>query len=261
MGRADLPTGRLDMGDHRRFLIDPCQISGGEVVLDGPTARQISKVLRLKPEDAITLLDGCGHSYHATIRTISSDRVIADIAEGQLDVNEPRLRLVLASCLPKSDRIEFIIQKCTELGISEMVLVQSERTVTRVEKDSQPRKLERWRRIACEAAEQCGRSRVPCLTGVLSYSELLAMVPQFPLSIIAWEEESGLGIREALRQKQDAESVLLIIGPEGGFTEKEVEAAKSAGALCVSLGRRVLRTDTAAIAACATVMCELEGEL
>lgn len=229
--------------------------------MDGPTARQIAKVLRLKAGDAITLLDGCGNTYQATIRTLSLDQVVADISLSQMDTNEPRLRLVLASCLPKSDRIEFIIQKCTELGISEMVLVQSERTVTRLDKESQPKKLERWRRIACEASEQCGRSRVPCLTGVMDYAELVAMIPQFPLAIVAWEEEEGPSLRDALRDGHDATSVLVIIGPEGGLTEKEVEAAKSAGAVSVSLGRRVLRTDTAAIATCATIMYELEGEL
>lgn len=249
------------MADHRRFLISPQQISGEEAVLDGPTARQIAKVLRLKAGDAITLLDGCGNAHQAAIRTVSLDRVVADISASRLDINEPRLRLVLASCLPKSDRIEFIIQKCTELGISEMVLVESERTVTRIDRDSQPKKLERWRRIACEASEQCGRSRVPCLTGVIDYAKLMAMIPGFPLAIVAWEEEDGLSLREALKDKKDVESVLLIIGPEGGLTEKEVEAAKSAGAISVSLGGRLLRTDTAAIATCAAVMYEIEGEL
>lgn len=249
------------MADHRRFLINPSQITANEAVLEGPAARQISKVLRLKPGDAITLLDGCGNAYQAEIRTVSPDCVIAAISANQLDVNEPKLRLVLASCLPKSDRIEFIIQKCTELGISEMLLVQSERTVTRVDAGSQPKKLDRWRRIASEAAEQCGRSRVPCLTGVMEYAELMALIPQFPLTIIAWEEEDGLSLPQALRDKHDVESVLLIIGPEGGLTEKEVEEAKSAGACSVTLGRRLLRTDTAAIAACAAIMYEIGGEL
>lgn len=249
------------MADHRRFLINPEQISGAEAVLGGPTARQISKVLRLKLGDAVTLMDGCGSTYQAKIRTIASDVVVADISASQLDTNEPRLRLVLASCLPKSDRIEFIIQKCTELGISEMVLVESQRTVTRIEKDSRQKKLERWRRIASEAAEQSGRSRVPCLTGVIVYRELVAMIPQFPLTLIAWEEEDGLSLRDALKGRLDVESVMLIIGPEGGLTEKEVEAAKSAGAVSVSLGGRLLRTDTAAIATCAAIMYEIEGEL
>lgn len=249
------------MADHRRFLIPPQQISGDEAVLDGPTARQIAKVLRLKAGDAITLIDGSGRSYQAQIRTVTTDRVVADISSSQLDANEPRLRLVLASCLPKSDRTEFIIQKCTELGISEMILVRSARTVTRIDSDNQPKKIERWRRIAAEAAEQCGRSVVPSLTGVIDYSELVQMIPRFSLAVVAWEEEEGLSLRDALRDKRDIDAVLLIIGPEGGLTESEVAAAKSAGAVSVSLGRRLLRTDTAAIATCAAVMYEIEGEL
>ncbi len=249
------------MADHRRFIIDPGQIRGCEATLQGPIARQISKVLRLKAGDAITLLDGCGNSYTAEIRTVSPEQVVADICATEAGSNEPRLRLVLASCMPKSDRIEFIIQKCTELGISEMMLVQSERAVARLDDKARPKKMERWRRIASEAAEQCGRSRVPCLTGVISFAELVDMIPRFRLAVIPWEEEDGLGMRDALADKHEVESVLVIIGPEGGLTEKEVEAAKLAGAISVTLGRRLLRTDTAAVATCAAVMYELEGEL
>lgn len=245
------------MADHRRFFVDPKQISAEEAVLDGATARQISKVLRLKAGDAITLLDGRGNVYEAKIRTLSPQRVLADILSTHKNVNEPRLRLALASCVPKSDRIEFIIQKCTELGISQLALVQSERTVVR----DQSKKLDRWRRIALEAAEQCGRSLVPELTGVIGFEELVEMIPRFPLAIIAWEEETGPNLRDVLKEHSGVESALIIIGPEGGLTEREVELAKSAGAVSVSLGSRLLRTDTAAIAACAAVMYELEGEL
>ncbi len=249
------------MADHRRFFISPSQISGCEAVLEGPTAKQIAKVLRLRTGDSITLLDGCGNAYRAEIQEISPDRVVASICTDKLDDNEPRLRLVLASCLPKSDRIEFIIQKCTELGISEMILVQSERTVTRLDEDREQKRLERWRKIAREASEQCGRSRTPCLTGILGFAELVDLIPQFSVAVVAWEEEDGLSLRQAIQQKRDVDSALVIIGPEGGLTAKEVQAAKSKGAISVTLGRRLLRTDTAAVATCAAVMYEMESEL
>lgn len=249
------------MSDHRRFLVNPEQIGAEEAVLEGSTARQISRVLRLTVGDAVALLDGTGNVYHAQITSISAQSVRARILSKEANVNEPALRLVLASCVPKNDRIELIVQKCTELGISEIVLVRSERTVVRLDEPGQDKKLDRWRKIATEAAEQCGRSIAPRLRGVVSFAQLVEMIGEFSLAIVAWEEESAVSLREALKGKAGVESVLIVIGPEGGLTEPEVELAKAAGAVSVSLGGRLLRTDTAAIGTCAAVMYELEGQL
>ena len=216
------------------LLVKHCTACGENHALRAPSARSVSAAIRTRPQ-------ACAATS---------------------PIAEPSLRLVLASCVPKSDRIELIVQKCTELGISELVLVRSERTVVRLDGPGQERKLDRLRRIAAEAAEQCGRSMIPSLRGVLSFSELVEMIGEFPLAVIAWEEEeTTVSLRDALRAKAGVESVLLVIGPEGGLTEREVELTKSAGAVSVSFGSRVLRTDTAAIAGCATVMYELEGQL
>ena len=249
------------MRNHRRFFVKPGQIQADEAVIVGSIARQICKVLRLKTGDPITLLDGLGSIYEAEIESGTCECVKARIVERRQSVNEPRLRLVLASCVPKSDRMELIVQKCTELGISGIELVQSERTITRPDEAGNARKLDRWRKIATEAAEQCGRSKPPILNGVLAFAELVRLIPTFPLAIVAWEEELAVSLGEVLREKHGIDSALVIIGPEGGLTESEVEMAKAAGAVSVSLGGRLLRTDTAAIAACAAVMYELEGEL
>lgn len=249
------------MGNHRRFFVNPEQIQADEAVIEGPIARQIYKVLRLKQGDPITLLDGSGAVYEAEIGSCTSGHVAAHILDKHDGANEPRIRLILASCVPKSDRMELIVQKCTELGISEIVLVQSERTIARPDEAGSVRKLDRLEKIATEAAEQCGRSKPPVLKGVVTFSELVEMIPAFPLAIVAWEEEMGLSLGEALRGKNGVEAALIIIGPEGGLSESEVNAAKAAGAVSVSLGSRLLRTDTAAIATCAAMMYELEGEL
>lgn len=263
------------MADHRRFLVKPDEIRYQEAVIEGAVARQITRVLRLKAGDAITLLDGSGGVYSAEITSLSSGVVRARILDSKTDVNEPKLKLTLASCLPKSDRAEYIVAKCTELGISEIALVESERTIARLNADNTDKRLARLRRIAVEATEQCGRSRVPDIRGVIGFDELVGMVPRFDLTIVAWEEESGLSLREALRTvsklpgrssseargSHGVETVLVVIGPEGGLAEHEVKALTSAGAISASLGPRLLRTDTAAIAACAAVMYEIEGEL
>jgi len=260
------------MADHRRFFVQPDIIGEQEAVIEGPVARQIRRVLRLKVGDGITLLDGLGGVYSAQIACLSGSAVTARILDKRVDANEPRLKLTLASCLPKSDRVEHIVAKCTELGISEIALVQSARTVARPDADNMNKRLARLRRIAAEAAEQCGRSRVPEIHGIMAFDDVIEMIPGFDLAIVAWENEGGLSLRDALRgalgfkrsgnpKKPNVESALVVIGPEGGLTEREVEALKSAGAISVSLGPRLLRTDTAAIAVCAAVMYEIEGDL
>jgi len=249
------------MGGHRRFLINPKQINQDIATLEGGLARQISKVLRLRQGERICLLDGTGMEYDAEITALSKELVTARIVNAGKCSNEPGLHLVLAVCIPKSDKLELIVQKCTELGISEVIIAHSERTISKFDGDGARVKMERWNRIACEAAEQCGRAAPPVLTGVIPFGELIGKLSSFPLSLVAWEEESGVTLKDALREHSDARSAALLIGPEGGLTEKEVDAARNVGAICVSLGKRVLRCETAAIAACSAIMYELEGEL
>lgn len=249
------------MADHRRFFVAPEQISAEEALIEGDTARQIYKVLRLKESDPITLLDGDGGVFEAVITSASPRAIKARIAGIQHGVNEPTLRLVLASCLPKSDRIEHIVQKCTELGICEMILVRSERTVVRLDESGQAKRLERLNKIAIEAAEQCGRSVAPKLSGVIGFDELINSARDYDLALVGWEEEESVGLRDTLRENEKAGSALLIVGPEGGLSQTEVQSAIDAGVKSVSFGGRILRTDTAAVAGCAAIMYELEGQL
>ncbi|MEN6356953.1 MAG: 16S rRNA (uracil(1498)-N(3))-methyltransferase [Armatimonadota bacterium] len=249
------------MANHRRFLINPNQINGSDAVISGETARQITKVLRLKEGDMICLLDGLGNEHSALITSISKDHVSTRIITTNLCDREPKLRLTLAICLPKGDRLDLIVQKCAELGISKYIIVNSERVVTRLDESKAADRLARWRKIAGEAVEQCGGARLPEVNGIISFSELPSEIKKNDLALVAWEEEQSVSLKGALQENAGAKSVMLIIGPEGGLTEDEVETAKSVGAVCVSLGRRVLRTETAAIAGCAAILYELEGEL
>ena len=250
------------MSDHRRFFVDPQLLSSDEVVLSGPIARQINRVLRLKADDNITLLDGLGGSYDARIVYTTSQRLTARILDKRIGDGEPKIELTLASCIPKSDRLELIVQKCTELGISEMMLIRSQRTIVRLDESGGLKKLDRLVKIAAEAAEQCGRSIVPRLRDVIGFEDMVKHIADYDLSIIAWEEEvASSSFRDILRANAQAKSALLIIGPEGGLTSTEVVLAKSAGAISVSFGARILRADTAAIAGCGAIMYELEGQL
>ncbi|MCE5198131.1 MAG: 16S rRNA (uracil(1498)-N(3))-methyltransferase [Armatimonadota bacterium] len=249
------------MGKHRRFVIDPQQISGENAVITGDTARQIIRVLRLREGDMICLLDGLGNEHSALITSTSKDSISTRILCTNCCMCEPTVRVTLVICLPKGDRLELIVQKCSELGISEYVVVHSERTVSRLDGAKAAERLSRWRKIAAEAVEQCGGARVPDVRGVIEFPEMVREIGNYDLALLAWEEEKSTGLKEVLRGNENARSVLVIIGPEGGLTEDEAALAKSAGAKCVTLGRRVLRSETAAIAASAVVMYELEGEL
>ena len=249
------------MGEHRRFFISPEQISGDNATLTGDTARQITKVLRLREGDCICLLDGSGNEHNARISAISKDEVAARIFDTGSCANEAKLRLTLAICHPKGDKLELIVQKATELGISRVVIVNSERTVARPEDSKIAERLIRWRRIAAEAAEQSCRSCIPEIDGVISFDELVDSISGYQLALVAWEDENKTSLRDVIHGKSNIESVLLIIGPEGGLTNREVEVTKSAGAMCVTFGKRVLRSETAAIAGCAAIMYEMEGEL
>ena len=249
------------MGEHRRFFINPDQISGDSATLNGDTARQIAKVLRLREGDCICLLDGSGNEHNARINALSKDEVTATIFNTGSCANEANLQLTLAICHPKGDKLELIVQKATELGISRIVIVNSERTVARPGDSKIADRLVRWRRIAAEAAEQSCRSCVPEVDGIISYADLAASISGYDLALVAWEDESRTSLRDVIRNKADVRSVMLIIGPEGGLTSKEVEDVKTAGARCVTFGKRVLRSETAAIAGCAAIMYEIEGEL
>lgn len=249
------------MSRHRRFLIDADRIVAGEALISGDAAHRIANVLRLKAGDHVALLDGSGWEHEAELMSISGDEVRARIIETKKCGGEPGLKLTLAVCLPKSDKLDLIVQKCTELGISRMIVVDSERCVARLDPVKAEDRLRRWRRIAGEAAEQAGRARPPEVDGVVGYGELAAQICSHGTGLLAWEDEKHTSLKEALAGHKDGDAVLLIVGPEGGLTEREAELARQAGAKCVSLGRRTLRCETAAIAACAAIMYEIEGEL
>lgn len=247
------------MSAHCRFLLDPARFNGGPVSITGAAARQIAHVLRLSAGDRIILLDGVGNEYDAVITRIGRDAVEAALQDKRVSKTEPRLRLVIAVCIPKGDKMDLIIQKCTELGAAEVVPLTSSRTVVDLDPARAAAKLARWRRIACEAVEQSGRAKCPAVTEVTSLNELLEDRRGCDLVLVAWEGEERLPLKRALSEYRGG-AVMLVVGPEGGFTDEEIAFARAAGGRCVTLGRRRLRTETAAIAGTAAIMFALEED-
>lgn len=249
------------MSRHYRFFVDAGQITEETALVTGEPARQITKVLRLKEGDDICLLDNLGNEYDARITSLLKNAVTARILEKKECIGEPRVQLTLAVCLPKGDKLDLIVQKCSELGISNITVVLSERCVARPDSDKIAGRINRWCRIAAEAAEQSGRGRIPVIEYMEDFFSLTDAIRRHPISLIAWEGENRTPIKEVLQANREVESLMLIVGPEGGLTQQEVDIAVKAGAKPVTLGKRTLRCETAAIAACAAIMYELEGEL
>ncbi len=241
------------MSESHRFFIPPDWIQGDFARLQGPVVHQIAHVLRLAVGDTIALLDDSGWEYRARLDSLSGHSAAASIAEKRL-VAEPRVRVSLYQGVLKADRFEMVLQKGTELGVSRLVPVLCQRCVALPSE----RKGGRWERIVREAAEQSGRGRLPMVSGPASFEHACQQVQG--LSLMPWEEATGLSLRQALSESGRPDAINLFIGPEGGFGAEEVGLARSHGIVPVTLGKRILRAETAALAAVAAVMYEL-GEM
>ncbi len=247
----------------RRFCVPPDTLSGGEVRLEGSLARRLARVLRLRPGDEVVLFDGSGQEYVVRLLEVTPARTRGDVTEVRPGRPEPAVEVGLYQSVVKGERFEWVLEKGTELGVKRFVPLVSGRAVVQPRSEGGAR-AERWRRIVVEAAEQCGRSLVP---EVLAPQRLEAALSSAAgLRILPYEGEGALGLRSLLRGQvrgglgEGGAAVSLFIGPEGGFEAEEVERAREAGVQVVSLGRRILRSETAGIVAAAAVLYEL-GEL
>jgi 16S rRNA (uracil1498-N3)-methyltransferase len=241
-----------------RFFIPPEWIDEGKVTISGWLVHQLQHVLRLKTEDHILVLDNNGWEYEVELKRMTTERVNGKIIEKRLSRAEPRTHITLYQALLKGSKFEFVLQKCTELGVAAFVPTISDRCVVGNLADVTSGKIMRWKRITQEAAEQSGRGRLPLLRSPLLFGQACEQASGF--SLIPWEGEKAMGLSAALKEQTSAggypSSVNLFIGPEGGFSDSEVEFARAYGIKPVSLGNRILRAETAAIAAVAAILYE-----
>jgi len=248
-----------------RIYVSPLAKGTSEIKLAEDTIRYLRNVLRLGPGDEVLFFDGTGWEYRSVIEGFEDRGGTARIVAMQHIPLEIPIRITLAQGLPKGDKMEFIVQKATELGVARIVPFRSSRTVPRRTEERAARRLERWRRIAAEAAEQCGRGDVPEITESLPFREALGASGAGPLKIIFWEAERSRSIREILKgsEARSAKEFFLVVGPEGGLSEEEVQIARESGFLTASLGHLVLRVETAAVAILAIFQyeCGLIGAL
>lgn len=239
-----------------RFFVARENIAGGTALITGEDVKHISKVLRMSPGDKVMLCDGEGTQYLAEIEDISRDKVTLGILESERCKSEPAQRITLYQGLPKGDKMELIVQKCVELGISEIVPVAAERSVVRVKPGEFGGKRTRYQRVAYEAAKQCGRGIVPQVAELTDFAS--ADMTGHDLIIIAYEDEKGKTLKSLLRENIQARDIALVIGPEGGLERAEVDTLIKKGGVPVTLGPRILRTETAGMAALAMILYEIE---
>ena len=237
-----------------RFFVQDIAPDAVDVVITGEEAVHLNRVLRLGRGDLIEVWDGQGRSYTAQITQSDEAKSRARLLTPILREREPRLKLTLAKALIKGERMDFVLQKGTELGVHTFVPTICRRSVVRLGKEREIRRRQRWQRIVREAAKQCGRTFVPVVTPVLGLEKVLQEYREKGSQIIfPYEGEEGRGLDEVLgnifTQSGTGAGVLLMVGPEGGFTPEEVGLAAQYGAQIVSLGPRVLRSETATLAA------------
>lgn len=225
-------------------------------IIRGDDARHLIKVLRIRPGEQLTLCDQKGIDYTCEVGEITADTVECKVLEHHRNETEPMLRVTLYQALPKADKFEFILQKAVELGVSRVVPVNSKFCVAKMDEISYAKKKPRYEKIIFEAAKQCGRGIIPEIGGILSFEQALVQMCKSPAMV--FYEGGGQRIRELVSPGMDELSIL--IGSEGGFSEQEIAACEQAGVSCVTLGKRILRCETAPIAALALIL-EAAGEL
>ena len=244
----------------RRLFVEGKPLGPGERVVTGKRAGYLTRVLRLGVGDTVILFDGGGKEFPAEIVEARRQSVLFKVAEGAKVDRESDLNLVLALGLPRPAIMDLIVQKVTELGVHEIVPVSTERTQEWLTGEKGVSRQKRWDRIAQEAARQSGRNRVPRISPLTSFNQVLEQRKDTGLKVICWEGEESGSLRQTLAAKTGSSRCCVLIGPEGGFSITEVGQAVAAGFQSISLGRRILRTETAAIMVIGLIQYEL-GDL
>jgi 16S rRNA (uracil1498-N3)-methyltransferase len=235
----------------RYFYIEKSKLTGNPPVIAGSDAKHIRTVLRLKSGDRIRLFDNSGFNYEAQITGFRSGNVELALVRHYESTLESRLQITVAQALLKDRKMDTIIRQLTELGIKKWVPFTAERSVARVHEDRIQTRVERWKKISAESVKQCGRGTVPEISMPISFEALLDSADNNDLKILFWEGESTAKGVLLHQPEKRIDSICMILGPEGGFTSREIQSAGERGFVTASLGPRILRADTASVAACA----------
>ena len=251
----------------QRYFVDAEQLQADTIYMTGDDARHLQQVMRARPGERVVVADGSGQEAVVRLLTLDKERVCGEVELRRASAGEPRVRVLIAQALPKGDKLEIVIQKGTEVGATGFLPFVSERTIVQYDAKKEAKRLERWGKIAKEAAEQAHRGAMPEISPVADWRSMLVAVAQADAAYICYERPSGDGLRAKLtelRQRfagsSSAPAIALIVGPEGGFSEREIREAEEAGCAAITLGTRILRTETAALVGLSCVLYEF-GEM
>lgn len=230
----------------RRFFTEPENICDDKAYIF-EDSKHIEKVLRMKSGDELLLFDGTGYEYLARITSIEKDKCCVDILNKSVSLSEPKTHISLFQGIPKSGKMETIIQKSVELGVYEIIPVIMDRCVVKISSDASSEKTKRWNKVSVEAAKQCGRGLIPKVHEPVSFSKAVEMMTTLDVALMPYEllgHNGEKGLSEILEANCNAKTYGILIGPEGGFSDEEAEHALKQNVSMVGLGRRILRTET-----------------
>ena len=245
----------------QNFFVYDWQVQGDMVTIEGADVNHIVNVLRMKVGEEVSVHDDVNRKYLCRIAELQEDKVCLSILEQQTSDTELPCRIYLFQGLPKGDKMEWIIQKGVELGAYAIVPVATKRAVVKLDEKKAQKKVARWNSIAESAAKQSGRGMIPEVLPVMKFAEALQFAEDLDLNLIPYEKAEGIAdTKQRIEKIRPGQSIGIFIGPEGGFEEAEVEMAKEKRAIPVTLGRRILRTETAGMTMLSILMYHLESE-
>lgn len=243
----------------QRFFVTPDQVGEDKIRIQGSDVNHMKNVLRMRPGEEVMVSDGNNRQYRCRVEDYPDGEAVLAILEAGLVDTELPSRIYLFQGLPKQEKMELIVQKAVELGVCQVIPVQTRRCVVKLDAKKAAKKVQRWQQIAESAAKQAGRGYIPAVSEVMTFQEALAFSETLDIRLIPYELADGMeGTRKILDEIRPGQSVGIFIGPEGGFEKEEVGRAVEAGALPITLGKRILRTETAGIAVLSILMYRLE---
>ena len=250
-----------------KFFVKEEQIQENQIIILGQDVNHIKKVLRAKIGDELQICNSQnGENFLCEIDNLEEEKIICQIKEKIQEQVESNIEVTIFQGLPKADKMEYIIQKSVELGVYDITPVEMKRCVVKLNEKDKSKKIERWQKISEVAAKQCGRDIIPQINNIINIKNICNLIQEYDMVLVAYENEEKNTLKEQLeniKKQNNSKSKVkigIIIGPEGGLEEKDVETLKETGAKVITLGRRILRTETVALNVLSIIMYELENE-
>lgn len=244
----------------QNFFVTPSQVEGERIWIEGSDVNHMRNVLRMRPGERLMASDGNNRRYLCEVEGYEGERALLLILEEQAVDTELKSRILLFQGIPKQDKMELIVQKCVELGVSGIIPTAVKRCVVKLDERKAQKKTERWQQIAESAAKQAGRGIIPRVSRPVAFADALELAKELDILLIPYELAEGMEeTKRTIGGIRPGQSVGIFIGPEGGFEKEEVGLARKAGAKEITLGKRILRTETAGLAVLSVLMFHLEG--